>query len=334
MSMPTPELITGHEMGGEGLAEVAEQLAGRSPSRIAIGRLRSDKVAMISAAVVLFFVLVAIFAPLITRAWGVELRGGDPVTDTDQFGFPLIGPPYHGFIWAHPLGLEPLNGNDLLAEWVYGARISLEVATLATALSTIIGVVMGLIAGFSRGAGDKLISFVIDVFLSFPFILGALAMAPIIINRYGANAGQLERVSFWAVVGILVLFGWMGLARLIRGEVFSLREREFIQAARVIGVPTRQILFKELLPNLVAPIVITISLNLPAFVALEAGLAYLGIGLTGQPSWGQTINRAQGYFQSDPIYLWAPVIGIMILVLALNLLGDAVRDAFDPKTRR
>jgi peptide/nickel transport system permease protein len=334
MSLPTPELITGHAMGGDELAEAAESLAGRSPGRIAIDRLRTDTVAMISAAVVLFFVLVAIFAPLIIRAWGVELRGGDPVTDTDQFGFPLIGPPYHGFIWSHPLGLEPLNGNDLFAEWVYGARTSLEVAVLATAFSTIIGVVIGLIAGFSRGAADKLISFWIDVFLSFPFILGALAMAPIILNRFGANADQLKQVSFWAVVGILVLFGWMGLARLIRGEVFSLREREFVQAARVIGVPTRQILFKELLPNLVAPIVISISLNIPAYVTLEAGLAYLGIGLTGIPSWGQTINRAQGYFLSDPIYLWAPIIGIMILVLALNLLGDAVRDAFDPKTRR
>ena len=334
MSLPTPELATGHDMGGESLIAAAEHLAGRSPSKIAMDRLRSDKVAMVSAAVVLLFVLVAIFAPLITRAWGVDLRGGDPVRDTDQFGFPLIGPPYHGFIWSHPLGLEPLNGNDLFAEWVYGARTSLEVATLTTALATILGVVIGLIAGFSRGAGDKLISFMIDVFLSFPFLLGALAMAPIILNRYGANSGDLQRASFWALVGILTFFGWMGLARLIRGEVFSLREREFIQAARVIGVPTRQILFKELLPNLVAPIVVSISLGLPAFVTAEAGFAFLGIGLTGQPSWGQTINRAQGYFQSDPTYLWAPVVGIMILVLALNLLGDAVRDAFDPKTRR
>jgi ABC-type dipeptide/oligopeptide/nickel transport system permease subunit len=116
--------------------------------------------------------------------------------------------------------------------------------------------------------------------------------------------------------------------------VFSLREREFVQAARVIGVPTRSVLFKELLPNLVAPIVVSISLSLPAYVTAEAGLAYLGIGLTGRPSWGQTINRAQGYFDSYPLYLWAPVVGIMALVLALNLLGDSIRDAFDPKTRR
>jgi ABC-type dipeptide/oligopeptide/nickel transport system permease subunit len=334
MSLPTPELVTGHALGGDELAAEAEHLAGRSPTKIALERLRTDKVAMLSAAVVMFFVLVAIFAPLITRAWGVELRGGNPVTDTDQFGFPRIGWPYYGFLWKHPLGLEPLNGNDLFAEWVYGARTSLEVATITTVLATIIGVVVGLVAGFSRGFGDKLISFMIDVFLSFPFLLGALAMAPIILNRYGADEDKLQKASFWALVFILTFFGWMPLARLIRGEVLSLREREFVQAARVIGVPTRQILFKELLPNLVAPIVISISLNIPAFVTAEAGFAFLGIGLTGQPSWGQTINRAQGYFQSYPEYLWAPVIGIMILVLALNLLGDAVRDAFDPKTRR
>jgi len=133
---------------------------------------------------------------------------------------------------------------------------------------------------------------------------------------------------------VLTIFTWMPLARLIRGEVFSLREREFIQAARVIGVPTRRILFKELLPNLIAPIVIFFSLSLPALVTAEAGLAFLGIGLTERPSWGQTINKAVPYFDQFPLWLWAPVLGVMALVLALNLLGDAIRDAFDPKTRR
>ena len=126
----------------------------------------------------------------------------------------------------------------------------------------------------------------------------------------------------------------MRLARLIRGEVLSLREREFVQAARVMGVPTRQILFKELLPNMVAPIVVSFSLTLPAFVAAEAGLSYLGIGVIGVPSWGQTVNKAVPYFDTYPLYLYAPVIGIFVLVVALNLLGDAIRDAFDPKTRR
>jgi ABC-type dipeptide/oligopeptide/nickel transport system permease subunit len=133
---------------------------------------------------------------------------------------------------------------------------------------------------------------------------------------------------------VLTLFGWMTLARLVRGEVLSLREREFVQAARVIGVPTRRILFKELLPNLIAPIIVSISLGLPAFVAAEAGLAYLGIGVVGIPSWGQTINSAVPFFNTYALYLYAPLVGVFLLVVALNLLGDAVRDAFDPKTRR
>jgi ABC-type dipeptide/oligopeptide/nickel transport system permease subunit len=172
------------------------------------------------------------------------------------------------------------------------------------------------------------------VFLSLPFILVALALAPIIVSRFGTQPDRLETVQFVALLLVLSLFGWMTLARLIRGEVLSLREREFVQAARVIGVPTRSILFKELLPNLVAPIVVSISLGLPAFVTAEAGLAYLGIGVVGIPSWGQTVNRAVDFFNTYPLYLYAPVVGVFLLVMALNLLGDAVRDAFDPKTRR
>jgi peptide/nickel transport system permease protein len=126
----------------------------------------------------------------------------------------------------------------------------------------------------------------------------------------------------------------MGMTRLIRGEVLSLREREFVKAAKVTGVPTHQILVREILPNLIAPIVVSISLGLPAFVTAEAGLSYLGIGVQGQPSWGQTINSATNYWETYPLFLWEPVIGITVLVVALNLLGDAIRDAFDPKTRR
>ena len=139
------------------------------------------------------------------------------------------------------------------------------------------------------------------------------------------------------MVGLLIvlsMFGWMGVARLIRGEVLSLREREFVQAARVLGMPTPRILVKELLPNLAAPIVVSVSLMLPAFISAEAGLAYLGIGVTSRPSWGRTIDQAVGFFDKYSLYLLEPLIGIVLLVLALNLLGDALRDALDPKTRR
>jgi ABC-type dipeptide/oligopeptide/nickel transport system permease subunit len=312
----------------------SEQVPGRSPTRIALERLRRDKVATTCLGVVVLFVLVAVFAPLMTRLFGVELGAGDPVEDLDAYNYPAFGPPDHGFTWDAPLGIEPNTGNDLLAEWLYGARTSLGVATFSTIAATLVGITVGLVAGLARGWLDRAIAFVIDVFLSLPAILVALAMAPIIVSRFGAQPQRLELVQLWALLFVLSAFGWMTLARLVRGEVLSLREREFVQAARAIGVPTRSILFKELLPNLVAPIVVSISLGLPAFVTAEAGLAYLGIGVVGIPSWGQTVNRAVEFFATYPLYLYAPVLGITVLVVALNLLGDAVRDAFDPKTRQ
>ena len=312
----------------------SEDVAGRSPTKIALDRLRSDKIAMVCLAIVIMFVLIAIFAPLLTRLFGVELDAGDPIKDTGFDSFPVIGPPDYGFTWAAPLGLEPYTGNDLLAEWFYGARTSLGVATFATVVATALGIVIGLVAGFSRGWMDKVISFIIDVFLSLPFILVALSLSPIIVSRFANQPQRLELVQLGALLFVLSIFGWMTLARLVRGEVLSLREREFIEAARVIGVPTRSILFKELLPNLIAPIVVSISLGLPAFVTAEAGLAFLGIGVVGIPSWGQTVNLAYPFFNTYPVFLYAPVVGICLLVIALNLLGDAVRDAFDPKTRR
>ena len=312
---------------------VKKQIAGRSPTQIALDRLKKDKIAMTCMVIFLLFVAIAIFAPLLTDLFGVKLREGSPDL-TDQFNFPIYGPPDHGFDWRAPLGLAPNTGDDLLAEWFYGARTSLFVATTATVVATLIGIVMGLLAGFSTGWLDKVITFILDVFLSLPFLIVALALAPIIVSRFGDKPDQLVVWQFVALLSALSFFSWMLLARLIRGEVLSLREREFVQAARVIGVPTRRILFKELLPNLIAPIIVSISLGLPAFVSAEAGLAYLGIGVVGYPSWGQTVNRAVPFFDTYPLYLYAPVVGITLLVVALNLLGDAVRDAFDPKTRR
>lgn len=314
-----------------------EAFAGRSPLQIALRRLRQDKVAVVCGCVVLLLVLLGVFAPLINNLLNIAGSVGQPdsappaeVLNPDTS--PMDG--YRGGTLAHPLGVAPGTANDNLARLLLGIRTSLLIATLATVISTVLGVVIGLLAGFSRGWLDRVISFVTDLFLSFPFLLGALALAPVIISRFGGDADTLSRAQFYALVGVLVFFGWMGLARLVRGQVLSLREREFIQAAQVIGAPTRRILFKELLPNLVAPIVIAISLGLPAFVAAEAGLSFLGIGLSGIPSLGQTVNDARVWFEAYPLFLWVPVGAIIALVLALNLLGDSIRDAFDPKTRR
>ncbi len=315
------------------------EVAGASPTRIALRRLLSDRVAVAAGATVVVLVLLALLAPVITSLMGTHPSTTAPGAPSpsevlDYDGYPSLGPPYHPFTWRHPLGLAPQTGVDNLARLLHGLRTSLGVAAVATVLSTVIGVAVGLVGGFARGWVDRLVSFVIDLFLSFPFLLGALALAPVVVSRFSTDPDGLARAQVVALVAVLVVFGWMGVARLVRGQVISLREREFVQAAIVIGMPTSRILVRELLPNLVAPIVVAVSLALPAYVAAEAGLSYLGIGLTGVPSLGQTINEAVSFFREYPLYLWAPVVTVMVLVLALNLLGDAVRDAFDPGARR
>ena len=328
-----------HDVG----AEVAsgKAITGKSPTRIAFDRLRRDPVALICSIVILLLVVIALCAPLITKAFGIYWNIGDPnapgVSELLDFdGYPKVGPPYHSFTWDHPLGVAPGRGGgaDNLAYLVYGLRTSLGVALSATIVSTIIGVVIGLVAGFSRGWLDRILSFITDFFLSFPYLLGMLALAPIVVSHYTNNDAGLPRAQLISLISVLVIFGWMGLARLVRGQVLSLREREFILAAEVIGVPTWKVLFKELLPNLVAPIVVSISLGMPAFVAAEAGLSFLGLGLTGTPSLGKMVSDATPYYADYPLYLWLPVGAIALLTLSLNLLGDSVRDAFDPKTRR
>jgi ABC-type dipeptide/oligopeptide/nickel transport system permease subunit len=316
-----------------------EPVAGKSPTQIAMRRLRQDKVAMLCATTVLVLTVLALLAPVITGAMDLHYSIRDPDAPSisevvDPFGFPLVGPPLHGFTWDHPLGLAAQTGTDNLAYLLYGMRTSLLVAFGAALLSTLVGVSLGLLAGFSRGWLDRVISFITDLFLAFPALLAMLAITPIVVSHFGKNLDILGRIQLFALIAVLVLFGWMTLARLIRGQVLSLREREFIQAAEVIGVPTRQIMFKELLPNLIAPIVISVSLNLPAFVALEAGLSFLGLGLTDTPSLGKMVSDATPYYQDYALYLWLPVGTIALLTLALNLLGDSIRDAFDPKTRR
>jgi ABC-type dipeptide/oligopeptide/nickel transport system permease subunit len=320
-------------------SQKAKEISGKSPLRIALGRLSRDKIAVVCAIVVLFFIICAAFAGTISNIFGVSLE--TPLASERVDGLnnglpkPEMGPPVGPFTWDHPMGVAPRTGEDNLAYWLHGCRVSLMIATGATLFASTVGVIIGLLAGFLGGAVDKVLSFFIDTFLTIPFLLAALTLAPILNERFSLY-DSYPTIQKTSLVVVLSIFGWMGTARLIRGEVIALREREFVQAARVIGMPTSRVLFKELLPNLAAPIIISASLMLPAFVALEAGLAYLGIGVTDGVSWGQVILKAATptYFREYPQYLWQPLLGIVALVLSLNLLGDAVRDALDPKTRR
>jgi ABC-type dipeptide/oligopeptide/nickel transport system permease subunit len=338
MSLPTTSSETLGHLSDETVVDpnskTAKAISGKSPMRIALGRLLKDKIAVVCAIVAFLFVLVGVFAGVISDLFGVSLDVNRPSLFLDfTTGLPNSGPPNHGFDSEHPFGLAPRTADDNLAYWVHGCRTSLVIAGSATLIASVSGIVIGLVAGFMGGIVDRVLSFVIDVFLTIPYLLAALTLAPIISERF-ATSPNYATIQRYTLVAILAALGWMGVARLIRGEVLSLREREFVQAARVLGMPTRRILVKELLPNLTAPIVVAVSLMLPAFVAAEAGLAFLGIGVTSGASWGQTITKAVPYFDTYPLYLYEPLVGITLLVLSLNLLGDAIRDAVDPKTRR
>jgi ABC-type dipeptide/oligopeptide/nickel transport system permease subunit len=220
MGLSATELADAPPLG----ATEVKAVAGRSPTQIAFERLRKDRLAVVCAFLVLVLLLLGLLAPVITSAFGLvadasDANSLDPAAVLESDGYPAIGPPFHGFTWEHPLGIAPGTAVDNLAVLLYGLRTSLGVSFAATVVSTLIGVTLGLVAGFSRGWLDRVLSFIIDLLLSFPFILGALAVAPILINRFGGDEDTLSRAQVIALISILVVFGWMGLARLIRGQV-------------------------------------------------------------------------------------------------------------------
>ncbi|MGA8113748.1 MAG: ABC transporter permease [Actinocatenispora sp.] len=314
-------------------AAVARPPATNSPTRAALRRLAADRTAMTCAVLLGVFVLVALLAPVLTGIEG-QTPAGQHTELIDAYGYPTIGPDAQ-----HWFGVEPRLGRDLFARWAYGTRPSLIVAVSASVATTVLGVGFGLISGFVGGVLDRVIGWVIDFLLSLPMILFVFALVPVVSLWFGTDADRgpalNSAIRLWTLVCVFALFGWPSLARLIRGEVLSLRERDFISAARVIGMPTWRVLLGELLPNLTGPIVVGLSLAIPGYVTAEAGLSFLGVGLIEPTaSWGRTIADATNYYASDPLYLWIPAASVLVLVLCLNLLGDAVRDAFDPTNRR
>lgn len=329
--MSSVPLVSASDEIGAGTA--VEMVEGRSLTQIAWGRLRRDKVAMVSLAVIIFIVLAALFAPLITKALGVDPY--EPNTDLISQGGGLPAGPWGGISWDHPLGIEPLIGRDILARLLYGARISLTIALLGTTIVVIIGVVLGTIAGYSRGKVDTVLSRIMDLTLSFPFLLLVIAMAQPLQQRLETIIPSPGAARVAALVLLLSLFTWPYLARIVRGQVLSMREREFVEAAVSTGASSRRILFKELLPNLWAPVLVYASLLIPSFIAAEATLAYLGVGvLPPTPTWGAMLNDAVLTFTVLPSYLFIPGIALFITVLVFNLFGDAVRDALDPRAGR
>jgi ABC-type dipeptide/oligopeptide/nickel transport system permease subunit len=306
----------------------AGPIEGRSLGQIAWGRLRRDKVAMTGGVLVVFLIVVAIIGPYLTQS-------------PNAFHQELIDPtfsrptgPFGGISAAHPLGVEPVNGRDVLSRIVNGAQYSLLIAFLATFLAVTIGVFFGVIAGYFGGWLDAVIARTMDVFLAFPLLVFALALVGVIPEQAFGLSGNSLRIAL--LIFIIGFFNWPYMGRIIRGQTLSLREREFVDAARSLGARSGYVLFRELLPNLVAPIIVYSTLLVPANILFEAALSYLGVGLyPPTPTWGGMLSDAvtNQYFQIDPAFILVPGLAIFITVMAFNLFGDGLRDALDPRTR-
>ena len=291
-------------------------------------RLRRDKVAMARGIVVIFLILVAIIGPHV-------------VQNPDAYHSNLINPTFlrpngafGGISLAHPLGVQPETGRDLFARIVVGAQYSLLIAFLSTVLAVGIGTFFGVIAGYVGGWVDSLIARAMDVFLAFPLLVFALALAGVIPSSAFGLSGNSLRIA--VLIFVIGFFNWPYMGRIIRGQTLSLREREFVDAARSLGARTPYILFRELLPNLMAPILVYATLLIPTNILFEAALDYLGVGLyVPTPTWGQMLSSAvqNGYYYIDPEFMLVPGLTIFITVLAFNLFGDGLRDALDPRTR-
>jgi ABC-type dipeptide/oligopeptide/nickel transport system permease subunit len=310
----------------EGVSGTAVE--GRSLGQIAWMRLRRDRAAVGGGIFIIVLTLVAIIGPFLVQ----NPYTYHPNLISSEFSTPLG--PWGGISMAHPLGVEPLTGRDMLARVVVGARYSLLIGFLATALAVVLGVIAGVIAGYFGGWIDAVIARLMDIFLAFPLLVFAIALVGVMPDSaFGLSGNNLRVVLLIFIIGF---FAWPYMGRIIRGQTLSLREREFVDAARSLGARGPYILARELLPNLVAPILVYTTLLIPTNILFEAALDYLGVGLIPPtPSWGQMLSTAvsQGFFQIDPMYMIVPGLAIFLTVMAFNLFGDGLRDALDPRSR-
>ena len=306
-------------------------MVGRSLRQIVWARLRRDKVAMFTLIVLIIYFGIAIVGPIVAPMFGFNPYTLDSDAISDLGGKPKL--PMGGISPEHPLGVEWGTGRDILAQLLFGLRISLVIATTATFITVIFGTVIGIIAGYVGGLTDSIIGRVMDLVLAFPFLLIILALSGVLTQRLeqlGVPPGNPSRITY--LILVMSVFGWPYLARIVRGQVLSLREREFVEAAVAMGARRRRILFGEILPNLWAPILVYATLTLPAYIGLEAALSFLGVGvLPPETTFGAMLANSVAYFRVVPTYLFIPGTVLVVLVVAFNLFGDAVRDALDPK---
>lgn len=319
------------ELGGD---SESGPVVSKSPGQLARARFRKDKLSMFALVVVVLYFLAALAAPLLVKVGVI-----DPYTThqdlLNEFQLPIGA--WGGISADHWLGVEPGVGRDVLSRVWYGITFSLAISLTATLIAVFIGVSLGIISGASGGWVDAIIGRAIDLTLAFPQTLMLLALSTVAIafitEVLGVPEGDPAQALY--VVVVLGLFGWTGVARIVRGQVLSLREREFVAASQMMGASKLRLYFKEILPNLWAPILVTFTLIMPAFVSAEAALAFLGVSIKPPtPTLGNVLFDSLSFAQNDPVYFFVPAVLIALIVVSFNLLGDGLRDALDPKGHR
>jgi peptide/nickel transport system permease protein len=294
-----------------------EGIQGRSQWWLTWRRLRHDKLAVASMIVIVVIAVCAIIAPVFAAAVGHHANTVYPNTGLSESGGP-VGPGSHGFL----LGTDEL-GRDLFVRIIYGARVSLFVGIITTLIATVAGVTLGLITGYFGGWVDGVLARFIDTVLAFPFIVLALSLAVV----FGP--------SLPIVIAVISFFSWAAISRVVRGQALSLKEKEYIEAARSLGAGPFRIMFIDILPNLLAPVLVLATLSIPAAIVFEATLDFLGLGVPPPTAtWGNILSGAQSYYSVAWWYLVFPALALVITTIAFNLLGDGVRDAMDPRTER
>ena len=324
MSVGTPGVL--REPFAQPPADGGERAFGRSPAQLFWRRFRRDRVAVAALAVVVALVLVALLAPLLLKLVGAPGPNARDTSALDDFGAPT-GPSS-----AHLFGVDDF-GRDVFARTVYGARVSLLVGLAGTAIAALLGTLLGLLAGWSRGWVDTLLVGLVDVMLAFPVLLLGLGIASACTLGDGC-AGGLIAPGLRTVLLVVAAIGWTVIARVVRGQVLSLRERDFVDAARVGGASEWRIVSREIVPNLLPTVIVYSSLMIPQTIMFEAALSFLGVGVSpSTPSWGSMLADAAPNFDTQWWYMLFPGLALLVTVMAFNLLGDGVQDALDPIAR-
>ncbi|MET8176447.1 ABC transporter permease [Streptomyces clavifer] len=320
-------------------ADGAETPVGRSPGQLMWMRFKRDRTGVVSAIVVLFFFAVAALAPVISSLYGKDpytLYAQEPDYPFLLDDFAMPSGSFGGVSSEFWFGVEPNLGRDVFTMLLYGMRTSLFMALVLTFFSVLTGVIVGMVGGYFGGKVDYWLGRVTDFFLSFPSQLFFIAFMPIVTALFVSPTD--ETPTYLRAVAILLVMwflGWMGMARLVRSSVLSLREREFVEAAKVSGASRWRIVRKEILPNIVTPILVQGTYTLPSSILSIAFLSFVGVGFVEPtPDWGRMFAIGAEIYEQDPAFMFFPGIAMVVFVLCFNLLGDSVRDAFDPKTGR